>query len=133
MTTKKEYSVPIDRYYTKTHEWLKIVDEIGLVGITDYAQDMLHEIVYIDLPDVGMEVIAGSSFMEIESVKSVSEIYSPVTGEIIEVNTILENSPEIVNDSPYEDGWLVKIKIKNMAELENLLSPEDYKALISNL
>ena len=133
MSDKKEYFVPSDRYYTKTHEWLKLSDEVGVVGITDYAQDMLHEIVYVDLPETGAEVVAGNSFMEIESVKSVSEIYSPISGKIVNVNTDLENSPELVNDSPYEDGWLVKVEVKDESEIKNLLSASEYKTLISDL
>ncbi len=133
MSNKKRYLVLSDRYYTKTHEWLKISDEIGIVGITDYAQDMLHEIVYVDLPEIELEVTAGTSFMEIESVKSVSEIYSPVSGKIISVNSDLEESPELVNNSPYEKGWLVKIEIKNKSEITQLLSSDQYKLLISNL
>ena len=133
MDNKKEYFVPSDRYYTKTHEWFKLSDGVGVIGITEYAQDMLHEIVYIDLPEIGAEIVAGDSFMEIESVKSVSEIYSPVSGKIINVNADLENSPELVNDSPYEDGWLVKIEVKDKSEIKNLLSANEYKALISDL
>lgn len=134
MVAKKKYKVPSELYYTKTHEWLKLLDNgIGIVGITDYAQDMLHEIVYVDLPEVSISVKKDESFMEIESVKSVAEVYAPISGKIIEINEVLEDSPELVNDSPYGDGWLIKVKILDINELNELLSAEEYLNFISSL
>jgi glycine cleavage system H protein len=132
--TKDTYSIPKDVYYTKTHEWIKVInDSMGLVGITDYAQDMLHEIVYVDLPEIGSSIKVGTPFMEIESVKSVAEVYAPVSGDIIEVNSKLEESPEILNESPYERGWLVKIKILDKNELKVLMDSEEYNQYLSSL
>ncbi len=131
---KKKYNVPENLYYTKTHEWLKLLDEsTAVIGITDYAQDMLHEIVYVDLPEIGTVIEKGSPFMEIESVKSVAEIYAPVSGEIIEVNESLEDTPEILNESPYEDGWLVKIKLSDTKEIEALMDADEYLEYLSTL
>jgi glycine cleavage system H protein len=134
MVAKKKYIVPENLYYTKTHEWLKLLDEsTAVIGITDYAQDMLHEIVYVDLPETGTVIEKGSPFMEIESVKSVAEIYAPVSGEIVEVNESLEDTPEILNESPYEDGWLVKIKLSDIKELEMLMDADEYLEYLSSL
>ena len=131
---KKKYKVPENLYYTKTHEWLRLLDEsTAVIGITDYAQDMLHEIVYVDLPEAGTVIKKDSPFMEIESVKSVAEIYAPVSGEIIEVNESLEDTPEILNESPYEDGWLVKIKLSDTKELETLMDADEYLEYLSTL
>lgn len=126
-----KYIVPEDLYYTSTHEWVRITDnDVGVVGITDYAQDMLHDIVFVDLPEIGKKVKKGEAFMEIESVKSVAEVYAPLSGEIIEVNEKLSESPEIINSSPYEEGWLVKIKIENIEEIQELLDASKYRMII---
>ncbi len=130
---KRNYEIPNDLYYTKTHEWLRIEGDIGIIGITDYAQDMLHDIVYVDLPEIGRRVKAGEAFMELESVKSVAEVYAPVSGNIIDVNESLIDSPELINKSPYGDGWLVKIRIANLSEVKNLLTAEEYRKLIKNM
>ena len=125
-----KYVVPEDLYYTSTHEWVRITNDVGVVGITDYAQDMLHDIVFVDLPEIGKKVRKGEAFMEIESVKSVAEVYAPLSGEIIEVNEKLSESPEIINSSPYEEGWLVKIKIENIEEVQELLDAAKYRMII---
>jgi len=125
-----KYVIPEDLYYTSTHEWVRITDDVGIVGITDYAQDMLHDIVFVDLPEIGKKVKKGETFMEIESVKSVAEVYAPLSGEIIEVNEKLNESPEIINSSPYEEGWLVKIKIENIEEVHELLDAAKYRMII---
>jgi len=126
----KEYSVLNDRLYTETHEWLLLQNDIGIVGITDYAQDQLHDIVYVDLPDLGKKVEKGEVMLEIESVKAVAEVYAPVSGEIIEVNDKLIDSPELINQSPYNEGWLVKIKLSNIKEIDQLLTPMKYRGII---
>jgi glycine cleavage system H protein len=126
----KKYLIPENLLYTSTHEWIKVVDSIGTVGITDYAQDQLHDIVYIELPEINIHVKKGDVVLEIESVKAVAEVYSPVSGKIIGVNEILNDTPEIVNKSPYEEGWLFKISIDDKNELIGLLTPKKYASLI---
>jgi len=116
-----------DLKYTDTHEWLKLEGDKVKVGITDHAQDELTDIVFVELPEVGKEVIKGVELCVVESVKSVSEIYSPVSGKIIKVNTDLEDSPETINESPYDEGWLVEIEVSDKSEIDGLLSSEDYK------
>jgi glycine cleavage system H protein len=119
-----------DLKYTKTHEWLKIKGSKAFVGITDHAQSELTDIVFVELPEIDKELKQGEELCVVESVKSVSEIYSPVSGKITDINKKLDDAPEIVNKSPYDEGWLVEIEIKNQAELDNLLDAEAYKKLI---
>ena len=119
-----------DLKYTDTHEWLKIKGNIVQVGITDHAQSELTDIVFVELPGVGKEVKKGEELCIVESVKSVSEIYSPVTGQIANVNKQLEDVPETINESPYVEGWLVEIEVKDKSELDNLLDAESYKRII---
>jgi len=116
--------------YTESHEWLKLENENAKVGITDHAQSELTDIVFVELPEVGKEVKKGDELCVVESVKSVSEIYAPVAGTVTKVNKKLEDEPEIMNNSPFDDGWLVEIKIKNKAEIDNLLNADSYKKLI---
>ena len=125
----EKFVVPLNLLYTKTHEWVKLTEEgLALIGITDYAQKTLHEIIYVELPEVNGEVEAGEAFMTVESVKAVSEVYAPISGRIVDTNRELISSPEKVNESPYERGWLVKIKPFNWDnESKNLLTPEQYK------
>ncbi|HDM67008.1 MAG TPA: glycine cleavage system protein GcvH [Thermoplasmatales archaeon] len=119
-----------DLKYTETHEWVKVNDNIAVVGITDHAQSELTDIVYVELPEEGKEVKKGDELCVVESVKSVSEVYAPVSGKIVKVNKALEDTPETINKSPYDDGWLVEIEIKDKSELENLLDAEGYKKII---
>ena len=116
--------------YTDTHEWLKIKDDKALVGITDHAQSELTDIVFVELPEVGKEIKKGEELCVVESVKSVSEIYAPLSGNVVNVNKKLDDSPEIVNESPYDDGWLVEIEIKDKSEIDSLLDAESYKKMI---
>ena len=118
-----------DLRYTESHEWLKIKNDKAIVGITDHAQAELTDIVFVELPETGKEIKKGEELCVVESVKSVSEIYAPITGRIITVNKKLEDSPEIINESPYDDGWLVELKIKNHSELDSLLDAESYKKI----
>ena len=115
--------------YTKTHEWVKIKDDIAVIGITDHAQAELTDIVFVELPEIGKEVTKGDELCVVESVKSVSEIYAPVSGNVVKANNKLEDSPEIVNESPYDDGWLVELEIKDKTEGNDLLDAEAYKKL----
>lgn len=116
--------------YTETHEWVKIKNGNAQIGITDHAQNELTDIVFVELPETGKEVKKGDELCIVESVKSVSEIYAPVSGKIIKTNEKLEDSPETVNNSPYDDGWLVELEIKDKNEIQKLMNAEDYKKSI---
>lgn len=118
---------PEDLYYAASHEWLKLGDDgVATVGISDFAQSELGDVVYVELPENGATVSAKDEVSVVESVKTASDIYSPVSGEIVAVNEGLDESPESVNSGPYDEGWLFKIKLSNNAELDDLLSAEDY-------
>ena len=122
--------VPEDRLYSKEHEWALIQsDGSVIVGITDFAQHELGDVVYLELPSHGANVIQHQQMGEIESVKAVSEVFSPVSGVVLEVNTSAQDSPELVNSSPYEEGWLIKVQPSDEAELKSLLDAKDYVAL----
>lgn len=122
--------IPEDLKYTKEHEWAKVEGDIAIVGITDFAQEQLSDIVFVELPEVGTQVKQGETFGTVEAVKAVSELYSPVSGEVIEVNPKLADQPELVNQDPYGEGWMIKVKIQDPGELDNLLNAEGYKKLI---
>ena len=124
-------AIPQDLKYTEEHEWIRVTGDIATVGITDYAQDQLGDVVYVDLPKPGTSLSQFGKLGEIESVKAVSDIYAPLTGEIVESNTALNDNPEVVNTDPYEEGWLVKVKIANAQEIDGLLSAESYEKLTS--
>jgi glycine cleavage system H protein len=122
-----ESSVPSGLFYTKEHEWLKVEEGKCRIGITDYAQQSLHEVVYVDLPNLNQVLKQGATFGTVESVKAVSELYSPVSGEVLERNESLVQSPELVNKEPYGGGWVVVVKPSRLQdELKTLLSPESY-------
>ena len=116
--------------YTKEHEWVLVEGDTGTIGITDHAQDELGDIVYVDLPKAGTHVEAGKSLGSVESVKAVSDVYSPVSGEVIEINGSLADAPENLNQDPHGGAWLVKIRLTNPAEVENLMSAADYQSYI---
>jgi glycine cleavage system H protein len=122
---------PTDRRYTKEHEWVRVENDLGTVGITDYAQDQLGDIVYLDLPSLGTQVKQLDKLGEIESVKAVSDLYSPVSGEVAEVNQQISDKPELVIQSPYDEGWLVRVRLADPAEVDNLLTAEQYDELIA--
>jgi glycine cleavage system H protein len=122
---------PTDYRYTKEHEWIKVDGQIGTVGITDYAQHELGDVVFVELPKVGAKFQASQSFGTVESVKAVSEIYSPVSGEVVEVNTALANAPETINKDPHGAAWMIKIKLANPKELANLMDAAAYQAYIA--
>ncbi len=125
-------NIPDDLLYSKDHEWVSVQGDAARVGITDYAQDALGDVVYVDLPRVGDQVEAGSSFSEVESTKSVSELYAPVSGTITEVNDELADTPERVNEDPYGEGWVVVIEMSSPVELDALLDGAAYGALIES-
>lgn len=116
-----------DLKYTDTHEWIKVKGKTVVVGITDHAQEELTDIVFVELPDVGKQIKKGDELCVVESVKSVSEIYSPLSGKISKVNEELEDEPETINDKPYDDGWLVEIDMEDEEELEDLMDDKEYK------
>jgi glycine cleavage system H protein len=119
-----------DLKYAESHEWIRVDGDTGTVGITDHAQNELTDIVYVDPPQVGASVTAGQAAAVVESVKAASDIYSPVDGEVIEINESLAAEPALVNTSPYEDGWLYKVRLSNPSQLDALKSPDDYRAQI---
>ena len=122
--------VKVECKYTEEHEWISLEEEILTIGITDHAQESLGEIVFIELPKVGETFSKSSIFGAVESTKSVSDLYTPVSGVVTEVNTSVENQPELINQSPYNEGWMIKIKASNVSDLETLLSAEEYRNLI---
>lgn len=119
--------IPEDLSYTAEHEWIALEGDIATVGITDYAQGELGDIVFVELPNKGDKTVQMEPFGTIEAVKAVSELYAPLSGEVVEVNSKLEEQPELINNSPYEDGWIIKIKIADDSEMQKLLSAEDYE------
>lgn len=122
--------VPENLKYTREHEWARIRGKIATVGITDYAQDQLGDVVYVELPDVADEVAKDEQFGTIESVKTVSDLFSPLSGEVIKVNEQLEDRPELVNEDPYGDGWMIQIQISDPDEIDELMSAEEYEAYL---
>jgi glycine cleavage system H protein len=125
-------NLPKELRYSEEHEWVQKTEGNKVrIGITDFAQDELGDIVFVELPEVGAELKAGEPFGSVESVKTVSELYAPVSGKVLEVNASLEGSPENVNDSPYGDGWMIVVEMSDPSELEKLLTAEDYEKLIS--
>ena len=123
-------NIPADLKYTKDHEWVKIEGDIVTVGITDFAQGELGDIVYVEVETVDETLEAEEIFGTVEAVKTVSDLFLPVSGEIIEFNTLLEDEPEKVNTDPYGEGWMIKIKCSDLSQIDQLLSAEDYKTLI---
>ncbi|MRR13629.1 glycine cleavage system protein GcvH [bacterium] len=123
---------PADLKYDKEHEWVRVEGDVAVIGISDFAQDQLGEVVYIDLPAVGDTVTAGDTFGEIESVKSVSELYSPVSGEVVSVNDELDGAPETVNEDPYGAGWMIEVKMSDSSEVGGLMSSAEYQAFIES-
>ena len=119
--------IPGDLKFLSSHEWARVESDGSItIGISDHAQDLLGDIVFVELPEVGQTLDAETDAAIVESVKAASDVYSPLSGEVMEVNSLLEDQPEIINSSPYEDGWFFKLNPADMGELDNLLSPEDY-------
>ena len=119
---------PTELKYTKSHEWIRIEGETVVVGVSWFAQDSMGDVVHVELPEVGDDVAAGDSVCEIESVKAVSDVYSPVSGEVVEVNEALEDGPEVVNEDPYGEGWLFKVKAGPTVSLADLLNAKEYQS-----
>ncbi len=125
-------SIPKDLLYSKEHEWVKKEDDKLRIGITDFAQDELGDIVFVELPEVGDELELNEPFGSVESVKTVSELYAPVSGKVVEVNADLEDSPEFVNESPYEKAWMVVVEPSDEAQLDELLNAEAYEGVLND-
>ena len=123
-------NIPEEVKFSKDHEWIKIEDKIAYIGISDYAQGELGDIVYIDIDSDLKEIIVNETFGSIEAVKTVSDLYAPISGEVVEINERLEDEPELVNTDPYGEGWLIKINVTDVSQVDNLLSPEEYKKQI---
>ncbi len=124
-------NVPADLKYSKEHEWVRVEGDVAIIGITDFAQGELGDIIYVDIETVGEELSANDVFGSVEAVKTVSDLFLPVSGEIIELNAKLADEPELVNTDPYGDGWMIKLKIADASELDALLGADAYKAAIS--
>ncbi|MBM7680401.1 glycine cleavage system H protein [Pullulanibacillus pueri] len=124
-------NVPKDLRYSEEHEWVKTEGQTVKIGITDFAQDELGDIVFVELPEVGDDIEADAAFGSVESVKTVSELYAPISGKVVAVNEELEDSPEFVNESPYEKAWMIEIEPNDLGDVEKLLSPEDYEKVIN--
>jgi glycine cleavage system H protein len=124
--------VPKDLKYSEEHEWVQVEGDLATVGITDYAQTELGDIVFVELPNVGDTLTQSEPFGTVEAVKAVSEIFAPVSGEVVEVNEALDDTPQIMNEDPYGDGWLLKVRLADESELEHLMSPKDYQELIGD-
>lgn len=125
-------NIPTELKYTKEHEWVRLEDDdVVTVGITEFAQEALGDIVYVEVPAIGDEIEAGAEFGVVESVKAVSDIYAPLAGEVVDVNLVLEDTPELINESPYDEGWLLKIKLANIADFEALLDAEGYREILA--
>ncbi len=119
-----------DLKYTQDHEWIVADGNIGTIGVTDFAQESLGDVTFVELPEVGTEFKKGDAFGVVESVKAASDLYLPVAGKVIEVNSALDDNPELINSSPYDDGWVLKIELEDASQVDELLSPTAYKGLI---
>ena len=124
-------NIPAELLYPKEHECARFEGDVAIIGITDYAQDELGDIVFVELPQTGDTVSKYDAFGTIEAVKAVSDLYAPLSGEVVDVNGALDEAPETINQSPYDEGWMIKIKMSDPSEKDNLLSAEDYKNLIA--
>lgn len=120
-------NIPEDLHYSKDHEWVRVEGDVAVIGITDYAQNSLGDVVYVELPKVGEEFAANESFGSVESVKAVSEMFSPVSGSVAEVNEALNDEPEKVNGDPYLEGWMIKVNMSNPGEVDSLLTGAEYE------
>ncbi len=124
--------IPAELRYASSHEWAKVEDGVVTVGISDHAQDSMGDLVYVELPEMGQVLAAGDEAGVVESVKAASDIYSPVSGEVVEINEALEDEPELVNNAPFEGGWLFKVQLTDEGELDNLLTADQYQAQIDS-
>ncbi|MGB6681681.1 MAG: glycine cleavage system protein GcvH [Candidatus Bathyarchaeia archaeon] len=129
----EDYKVPEGLYYSKDHEWLKMESDVCRIGVTDYAQKSLHEVVFVDLPKCNINVTSKQALGTVESVKAVSDYFAPIGGKIIEVNDVLSNKPDLINTSPYNEGWIVVIKPENFEEIKMLMDSTKYAELLKSI
>jgi len=130
----EDFNIMEGIYYTKDHLWVKLEkDDDAIVGITDYGQHQLGDVVYVELPEVGKEIESGDKVASVESVKAAVDVFSPLSGQVINVNNDLKDEPDLVNTDPYGDGWIFELKIKDTSEIEDLMTAEDYKAYLSEI
>ena len=129
----EEYEVPEDLLYTRDHEWIKVEGNVITIGVTDYGQKKLREVVYVELPTIGQRVEEGEAIATLESVKASAEVYTPASGRVIEVNSKLVDSPELVNDDPYGDGWIARIELEEERGFEDLMEPDEYRKYLEDL
>lgn len=125
-------NIPEDLKYTEEHEWIKIDGNVAIIGITDFAQGELGDIVYVDIDSIGNELDVNEIFGTVEAVKTVSDLFMPIKGKVLEINSNIESTPEIVNEDPYDKGWIIKIEVSENQDISNLLSADDYKNMIDN-
>ncbi len=123
-------NIPTDLKYTEEHEWIFVEDSLGKIGITDHAQEELGDVVYVELPEVGDKIVKGEPFGSVESVKAASDLFAPVSGTVVEINEALIDRPELVNEKPYDDGWMIVVEVEDESELDDLLTPAEYKKLV---
>lgn len=124
--------IPEELKFTEDHEWVLVENDVVTVGVSDFAQESLGDIVFVELPNVGAKVEAGKAFGVVESVKAVSDVYAPVSGQVVEINEELPDAPEVINTSPYEDGWMIKIKLEDPSELDALMDADAYQEFLEN-
>ncbi len=124
---------PVHLKYTTDHEWVELNGDIATIGITAYAQESLGDLVFVELPEVGITITSGDDFAVVESVKAASEVYTPVSGEVTETNEDLGDSPEMINENPYTDGWIAKVKLSDKSELDEMMTAEEYQEYINQL
>lgn len=129
----EDYEIPDDLLYSKDHHWVRLKKKVAELGITDYAQKKLRDIIYVELPSPNQKIKQGDTLCTIESVKAVTEITSPISGRMLEVNSALLSKPELINESPYEEGWIVRIEVSNAEELDRLMDPDEYARYIEAL
>ncbi|OFV82877.1 MAG: glycine cleavage system protein H [Acidobacteria bacterium RBG_16_64_8] len=122
---------PKNLKYHREHDWARVEGDTAVFGLTDYAQETLGDIVFIELPEVGAEVSAGAPYAEVESVKAVSDVYAPLSGSVVEVNEEVVDAPELINESPFETGWLIKVRLSDPGEVDDLMTAEDYEEMLA--
>ncbi|MBC8465415.1 glycine cleavage system protein GcvH [bacterium] len=126
-------NIPNNLLYTKDHEWVKLEENEALIGITDYAQSELGDIVFIELPEIGSNIITNEAFGAVEAVKAAADLFAPICGEVVAVNGLLDQQPELINQSPYEEGWIIRISLKDLEEIDTLIKPVDYQSIIDDI
>lgn len=124
---------PVHLKYTKDHEWVELHGSTATIGITEYAQASLGDLVFVELPEVGATIASGDEFAVVESVKAASEVYTPVSGEVVEINEDLSDTPEVINEHPYTDGWIAKVKLSDKSELDDMMTAEEYEEYLNQL